>query len=137
MRMKWLPSKKPRRSKGANHGKETGSSAQGAQNPRQDCGAQKAVRLAVHRSNLPHLGPDYSRAAALACLLPRRPWNPRCVAKVENGGNVSAAKTVGKLIAERAKAAGIEQVAFDRSGFHYHGRVKALAEAAREGGLKF
>jgi large subunit ribosomal protein L18 len=52
-------------------------------------------------------------------------------------GNVTAAVTVGKLIAERAKAAGIEQVAFDRSGYRYHGRVKALADAAREGGLKF
>jgi large subunit ribosomal protein L18 len=56
---------------------------------------------------------------------------------VPNGGNADAAKAVGKLIAERAKVAGIEAVAFDRSGFHYHGRVKALAEAAREGGLKF
>lgn len=52
-------------------------------------------------------------------------------------GNVSAAEAVGKLIAERAKAAGVEQVAFDRSGYAYHGRVKALADAAREGGLKF
>lgn len=52
-------------------------------------------------------------------------------------GNVTAAVTVGKLIAERAKAAGVEQVAFDRSGYRYHGRVKALADAAREGGLKF
>jgi large subunit ribosomal protein L18 len=52
-------------------------------------------------------------------------------------GNVTAAETVGKLIAERAKAAGVEQVAFDRSGYRYHGRVKALADAAREGGLKF
>lgn len=51
-------------------------------------------------------------------------------------GNVEAAGRVGKIIAERAKAAGIEQVAFDRSGYAYHGRVKALAEAAREGGLK-
>jgi large subunit ribosomal protein L18 len=57
---------------------------------------------------------------------------------VPNGGNKSAAAaTIGKLIAERAKAAGIEQVAFDRSGFRFHGRVKALAEAAREAGLKF
>ncbi len=52
-------------------------------------------------------------------------------------GNVGAAKAVGKLIAERAKAAGITGVAFDRSGFKYHGRVKALADAAREGGLEF
>lgn len=52
-------------------------------------------------------------------------------------GNVDAAKKIGALIAERAKSAGIEKVAFDRGGFDYHGRVKALAEAAREGGLDF
>jgi len=52
-------------------------------------------------------------------------------------GNTDAAKEVGKLIAERAKAAGISQVAFDRSGYKYHGRVKALADAARESGLEF
>ncbi|MGI9284847.1 MAG: 50S ribosomal protein L18 [Pseudomonadales bacterium] len=52
-------------------------------------------------------------------------------------GNVDAASAVGKLIAERAKAAGVAAVAFDRGGFKYHGRVKALADAAREGGLEF
>lgn len=52
-------------------------------------------------------------------------------------GNVEAAKKVGALIAERAKAAGVSQVAFDRSGFKYHGRIKALADAAREAGLEF
>ncbi|MAL99628.1 50S ribosomal protein L18 [Hydrocarboniclastica marina] len=52
-------------------------------------------------------------------------------------GNVDAAKKVGQLIADRAKKAGVEQVAFDRSGFRYHGRVKALADAAREAGLQF
>ncbi len=52
-------------------------------------------------------------------------------------GNVAAAATVGKMVAERAKAAGVSRVAFDRSGFKYHGRVKALAEAARENGLEF
>ena len=52
-------------------------------------------------------------------------------------GNSAAAATVGKMIAERAKGAGVEQVAFDRSGFKYHGRVKALADAARENGLQF
>jgi large subunit ribosomal protein L18 len=52
-------------------------------------------------------------------------------------GNIEAAKAVGKAIAERAKAKGVSQVAFDRSGFKYHGRIKALAEAAREAGLEF
>jgi|TARA_B100002003_G_scaffold251865_1_gene298294 large subunit ribosomal protein L18 len=52
-------------------------------------------------------------------------------------GNIEGASKVGKLIAERAKEAGVERVAFDRSGYKYHGRVKALAEAAREGGLQF
>ncbi|MFZ2987358.1 50S ribosomal protein L18 [Ideonella sp.] len=54
-----------------------------------------------------------------------------------NGGNAAAAALVGKLVAEKAKAAGVEKVAFDRAGFAYHGRVKALAEAAREAGLQF
>ena len=56
---------------------------------------------------------------------------------VKNGGNKAAAALVGKRIAEKAKALGIEAVAFDRSGYRFHGRVKALADAAREGGLKF
>ena len=56
---------------------------------------------------------------------------------LQNGGNVDAAVTVGKSIAEKASAAGVSQVAFDRAGFKYHGRVKALADAARENGLKF
>ena len=55
----------------------------------------------------------------------------------QHGGNIQAATTVGKNIAERVKAAGITQVAFDRSGFKFHGRVKALADAARENGLAF
>ena len=56
---------------------------------------------------------------------------------LKNGKNSDAASRVGKLIAERALAAGVEKVAFDRSGYRYHGRLKALAEAAREGGLQF
>ena len=57
--------------------------------------------------------------------------------KMKNGGNVEAASKVGDLIAQAAKKAKVSRVAFDRSGFKYHGRVKALAEAAREGGLDF
>ena len=57
--------------------------------------------------------------------------------ELKGTGNVSAASAVGKLIAERAKGAGVTKVAFDRSGFKYHGRVKALADAARESGLEF
>ena len=56
---------------------------------------------------------------------------------VTNGGNIEAAKAVGRMVAERAKKAGIERVAFDRSGYKYHGRIKALADSAREAGLKF
>jgi large subunit ribosomal protein L18 len=57
--------------------------------------------------------------------------------KVAHGGNVEAAKLIGKAVAERAKEKGITAVTFDRNGFRYHGRVKAIADAAREGGLKF
>ena len=57
--------------------------------------------------------------------------------EVKNSGNADAAAVVGRVIAEKAKAAGVSKIAFDRSGFKYHGRVKALAEAARENGLEF
>ena len=57
--------------------------------------------------------------------------------KRTNGGNLAAAKTIGKLVAERAKEKGVKDVVFDRGGYLYHGRIKALADAAREGGLNF
>ncbi len=62
---------------------------------------------------------------------------PEVRKELGNGGNITAASLIGKRIAEKAKQAGITRVSFDRSGFRYHGRVKALADAAREGGLEF
>lgn len=63
--------------------------------------------------------------------------DPKIRSELKSGGNIQAASVVGKAIAENAKAEGVTRVAFDRSGFKYHGRVKALAEAARENGLEF
>jgi len=78
------------------------------------------------------IGPDGGTILAAASTLEKE------VRKgVKSGGNVEAAAVIGARIAEKAKAAGIDTVAFDRSGFRYHGRVKALADAAREAGLKF
>lgn len=96
----------------------------------------KMARLAVHRTNC-HISAQIFSDCGTKVLAAASTMEPDVRSKVPNGANVGAAKVVGSLISERAKAAGIEQVAFDRSGFHYHGRVKALAEAAREGGLKF
>jgi large subunit ribosomal protein L18 len=96
----------------------------------------KRVRLAVHRSNC-HIYAQIFAGDGASVLAAASTLEADVKKQVPNGGNVDAAKAVGKLIAERAKAKGIEEVAFDRSGFRFHGRVKALAEAAREGGLKF
>jgi len=96
----------------------------------------KAVRLSVFRSNC-HIYAQDIAGCGSKVLAAASTVEAEVRAQVPNGGNKAAAELVGKLIAERAKAAGIEAVAFDRSGFQYHGRVKALADAAREGGLKF
>jgi large subunit ribosomal protein L18 len=96
----------------------------------------KVVRLAVHRTNC-HIYAQVFSACGTRVLAAASTGEAAIRTQVPNGGNIEAAKLVGKLLAERAKSAGIETVSFDRSGFHYHGRVKALAEAAREGGLKF
>ena len=96
----------------------------------------KAVRLTVFRSNC-HIYAQVISGCGSRVIAAASTVETDVRAQVPSGGNKAAAELVGKLIAERAKAAGIEQVAFDRSGFLYHGRVKALAEAAREGGLKF
>ncbi|GHU02520.1 50S ribosomal protein L18 [Betaproteobacteria bacterium] len=96
----------------------------------------KAVRLTVYRSNS-HIYAQIISGCGARVLAAASTVEKDVRAQVSNGGNKAAAELVGKLIAERAKAAGIETVAFDRAGFLFHGRVKTLAEAAREGGLKF
>jgi large subunit ribosomal protein L18 len=97
---------------------------------------QRANRLVVSRSNL-HIyaqiiGPNGRQVLASASTL-----EADVRKDLKNGGNKGAATLVGKRIAEKAKAIGVDAVAFDRSGFRFHGRVKALADAARAGGLKF
>jgi large subunit ribosomal protein L18 len=100
---------------------------------------QETVRLAVHRTNL-HIyasvvSDDGTKILASASTAEKEVRTQ--LGGNGKGGNVAAATLIGKRIAEKAKAAGIEKVAFDRSGFAFHGRVKALAEAAREAGLQF
>ena len=99
-------------------------------------GRQNAVRLAVHRTNL-HIYAQVIDAAGEKILASASTLEKDVRASHPNGAKKEAAAEVGKRIAEKAKAAGVTEVAFDRAGFSYHGRVKALAEAAREGGLKF
>ena len=94
------------------------------------------MRLTVFRSNS-HIYAQVIDGSGSRVLAAASTVETDVRSQVANGGNKQAAQVVGKLIAERAKAAGVEAVAFDRAGFQYHGRVKALAEAAREGGLKF
>ncbi len=99
---------------------------------------QGAVRLSVFRSNL-HIYANVISGDGQSVLASASTAEKEVREQLgkDKGGNTSAAALVGKRIAERARAAGIEKVAFDRSGFAYHGRVKALAEAAREAGLQF
>ena len=104
---------------------------------------QRVARLTVFRSNL-HIYASVisddgakvlaSASTAEADIRKELAGDSKVAGK---GGNVAAAAVVGKRIAEKAKAAGIEKVAFDRAGFAYHGRIKALADAAREAGLQF
>jgi len=96
----------------------------------------RAVRLAVHRTN-GHIYAQIFSQDGDKVLVSASTAEKEVRASLPNGGNKSAAATVGKRIAEKAKKLGINAVAFDRSGFKYHGRVKALADAAREAGLKF
>jgi len=97
---------------------------------------QRATRLVVGRSNS-HIYAQIVAPSGDKVLVSASTLEADVRKDLKNGGNKAAAAMIGKRIAERAKAAGIEAVAFDRAGFRFHGRVKALADAAREGGLKF
>jgi large subunit ribosomal protein L18 len=95
---------------------------------------QGATRLSIHRTPrhiyAQVISPEGDKVLASASTLDESLRSGKT-------GNIDAARAVGELVATRAKEAGVESVSFDRSGFKYHGRVKALADAAREGGLKF
>jgi large subunit ribosomal protein L18 len=95
-----------------------------------------AIRLCVHRSNS-HIYAQLIDATGGAVLTSASTAEKELREQIKNGGNVAAAKLIGQRIAEKAKQIGVEKVSFDRAGFAFHGRVKALAEAAREHGLQF
>ncbi len=95
-----------------------------------------AVRLTVHRTNT-HIYAQLTSPAGDKVLASASTLEKEVRTQLKNGGNRKAAELIGQRIAQKAKEKGIESVAFDRSGYKYHGRVKALAEAARAGGLKF
>lgn len=95
-----------------------------------------AIRLCVHRTNA-HIYAQLIDASGGRVLTAASTQEREIREQIKTGGNVDAARVIGQRIAERAKAMGVERVAFDRAGFAYHGRVKALAEAAREHGLQF
>jgi len=96
----------------------------------------KVTRLSVHRTNL-HTYAQIIDATGGKVIVTASTVEADVRKKIKNGGNVEAAAAIGKLIAEKAKKAGVTTVAFDRSGYKYHGRIKALADAARENGLSF
>jgi large subunit ribosomal protein L18 len=94
------------------------------------------ARLTIHRTPR-HIYAQVFDAQGANVLASASTVQEEVAKDLKGTGNVDAAKAVGRQIAERAKAAGITKVAFDRAGFRYHGRVKALADAAREAGLEF
>ena len=95
-----------------------------------------AVRLTVHRTNA-HIYAQITNAAGDKVLAAASTAEKEVRGQLKHGASRKAAELVGQRIAAKAKEKGIEQVAFDRAGYRYHGRVKALADAARAGGLKF
>jgi large subunit ribosomal protein L18 len=97
---------------------------------------REIARLTVHRTPK-HIYAQLTDAAGAKVIASASTVQSAVATGLKGTGNVEAARAVGRAIGERGKAAGITRVAFDRSGFQYHGRVKALAEAAREAGLEF
>lgn len=100
---------------------------------------QRVARLTVNRTNLHIYASVVSGDGGkiLASASTAEAEVRKALGGAGKGGNVAAAQVIGKRLAEKAKAVGVEKVAFDRAGFAYHGRVKALADAAREAGLQF
>lgn len=99
-------------------------------------GTSERPRLCVHRSSK-HIRAQVVDDQTGRTLVSASSLDAEVKSTIQGGGNVAASKVVGKVIAERARGKGIEKVVFDRGGYQYHGRVQALAEAAREAGLKF
>jgi len=103
---------------------------------RKIAGTPERPRLCVHRSSK-HIRAQVIDDQTNRTIVSASSLDKEVRAALKGGGNVAASKVVGKAIADRARAQGIEKVVFDRGGYQYHGRVQALAEAAREAGLNF
>jgi large subunit ribosomal protein L18 len=99
-------------------------------------GTTERPRLCVHRSSR-HIRAQVIDDQTGRTIVSASSLDAEVKAQIKGGGNVAASKVVGKVVAERAKAKGVEKVVFDRGGYQYHGRVQAVAEAAREAGLNF
>jgi large subunit ribosomal protein L18 len=99
-------------------------------------GTPERPRLSVHRTSR-HIRAQVIEDQSGRTLASASSLDKEVREQIKRGGNIAASKVVGKIIAERARAQGVEKVVFDRGGYQYHGRVQALAEAAREAGLNF
>ena len=99
-------------------------------------GTAERPRLCVHRTSK-HIRAQVVDDQTNRTIVSASSLDGEVKKSIKGGGNIAAAKVVGKAIAERAQAKGVDKVVYDRGGYQYHGRVKALAEAAREAGLKF
>ena len=99
-------------------------------------GTSERPRLCVHRSSK-HIRAQVVDDESNRTIVSASTLDKEVKAQIKGGANIAAAKVVGKIVADRARAKGVEKVVFDRGGYQYHGRVQALADAAREAGLKF